>query len=113
MARYDDLNTGAIAYSTFVGAILLLIIILLGRALCYAWIEREDARKVANASYTASDQKVSNQRGELAEYRTRTIQLASGDEGFGEEPEEKELLVIPIERAKELVLEEVGESPKT
>jgi hypothetical protein len=113
MARYDDLNTGAIAYSTFVGAVLLLIIILLGRALTYAWIESEDARKMANASYTAADQEINDQRAELAGYRTRMVQLASGDEGSDVEPEEKELLVIPIERAKELVLEEVGESPQT
>ncbi|MEZ6138190.1 MAG: hypothetical protein R3C53_25175 [Pirellulaceae bacterium] len=135
MARYDDLDTTTIAYTTFVSCILLLIIILLGRALCYAWIEAEDDRKLANARYESSDQLIREQKAKLAMYEKVQVEVppapnattdggagdaanadpAESDAGKDKEPEivTEERLRIPIDQAKALLLKELGKSPTT
>ncbi len=108
MARYDDLNTTAIAYATFVGAIVLLVLILLGRALCYSWVESEDEHKLANAHYEVSDTKISEQKSLLGGYHK--VQVEIGEATKDKPAETKQVLHIPIERAKELLLGEMHKS---
>lgn len=113
MARYDDLNTGAIAYTTFVGSVLLLIIILLGRALCYSLVESEDERKLADARYTASDNEISEQLSILADYKKEQVEVAPAEEGSDTPPTTEEKLIIPIDDAKAIILKELGDLPTT
>lgn len=65
MARYDDLDTGAIAYATFISAVLLVVIVLLVQALTYNWILGEDERKLTDSHYTASDNEIAKQKAKL------------------------------------------------
>ncbi|MEZ6151380.1 MAG: hypothetical protein R3C09_14765 [Pirellulaceae bacterium] len=68
MARYDDLSTGPIAYAAFVSTVILLVVILLVRALCYSWVESEDAKRLVDARYVASDAEIARQKSEIANY---------------------------------------------
>lgn len=108
MARYDDLNTSAIAYATFVSSVLLLVIILLVRALCYSWVEAEDARKLSGAHYSSADQMISEQKATLSGYKKETIEVPAEDAAADAQtqPVSTERLLIPIDRAKELILQE-------
>jgi hypothetical protein len=107
MARYDDLKTGPIAYAALVSTILLLVIILLVRALCYSWIEAEDAKKLAEAHYFAADVEVSRQKEQISSYRKEIVPATSPTENEDVQPAEEERLVIPVERAKELLLQDL------
>lgn len=103
MARYDDLHTGTIAYATFLSSIVLVVIILLIRALCYYWVESEEARKLVDAHYETSDQEISDQKQMLDGYQKVKIEIpAMGDA----EARTEEKLHIPLSRAKELLIEE-------
>jgi hypothetical protein len=118
MARYDDLNTRAIAYTTFVSSILLIIIILLGRALCYTWIESEDQRKLAEAHYITSDQAISEQKAAIAKYERSKVEIAPADNGSTDpnqklEPLFEDRLHIPVDDAKKIILEELKSPPQT
>lgn len=108
MARYDDLNTGVIAYATFLSSIALVVIILLIRALCYYWVESEDARKLADAHYTASDEEISEQKAMVDGYLKVMVEVPApaGAEGEAAEPTTEERIHIPVTRAKEILLEE-------
>lgn len=112
MARYDDLNTTAIAYTTFISSILLVIIILLGRALCYVWIETEDQRKLSTASYEVSDRLIGEQKSMLSGYQTVRVELppAEGADPAAA-PQYEERVRIPIEKAKELLLKDLAAEP--
>lgn len=118
MARYDDLNTSAIAYTTFVSSILLLIIILLGRALCYAWVNGEDERKLANARYVQSDEAIAKQKAVVDKYETVKVEvLPPAEQGPADssiEPEAvyEDRLHIPVGEAKKLLLQEL-DGPST
>ena len=119
MARYDDLNTTAIAYTTFISSIILLLIILLGRALCYTWIESEDERKLANARYVTSDAAISDQKAMLDGYRKVQIELPAPPPEEDADPQgEPEIVIeervhIPIDKARELLLKELAQEPTT
>lgn len=116
MARYDDLNTSAIAYTTFVSSILLVIIILLGRALCYAWIGGEDDRKLANAHYTSSDQMISKQKSAIDKFETVKVEVppdAGADPNNPPAAVYEDRLHIPVSEAKKLLLQELTTGPKT
>ena len=103
MARYDDLHTGTIAYATFLSSIVLIVIILLIRALCFYWVESEETRKLADAHYFSSDEEISDQKAMLDGYKTVKIEIpAMGDA----EARTEEKLHIPLSRAKELIIEE-------
>ena len=107
--RYDDLNTGMIAYATFVSTILLLVIILLIRALCFYWVEGEEQRKLADAHYVQSDTEIARQKAVISEYGKATVEVAptgDGADGQAAEPTTEERIHIPVDRAKELLLEE-------
>lgn len=110
LARYDDLNTGAIAYATLVSCIVLLIVILLVRALCCAWVEGEEQRKTLNAHYYTSDTEISEQKARVSGYGTETLEimLPPGPDGTQPAPQEVERIHIPVEKAKEVLMQELA-----
>lgn len=117
MARYDDLDTTAIAYTTFVSTVILVLIILLGRALCYAWIDAEDEKKLTASSYSKSDQIISEQMDQINGYQ-RVDQEIPGvvDPASPDAPapvEIREVVRIPIAEAKAILLTELSASPST
>lgn len=126
MARYDDLNTGSIAYAALVSTILLMVLILLFRAMCYGWIEGEDVKKLANAHYVQSDTIIGQQKARIDGYAKEMVEVAPPAEdpttattAETADPAEKpaveptlvERLHIPMERAKELLLKEMATTP--
>jgi hypothetical protein len=113
MARYDDLNTGSIAYATFVGSILLLIIILLVRALCYSWIDSEDARKLNDGHYASSDAVISEQKARISGTGKETVTVPPPVGQENAQPTQVERLRIPVDQAKDLLLKEMGAEPST
>lgn len=106
MARYDDLDTRAIALSTVLSSILLVIILLAARAMAYAWEYSFDEERAATAKYTVSDNEIAAQKDRLRNYTTVTVE---GEEG--QQPSTRN--VIPIERAQEIVRQELTAKPKT
>lgn len=127
MARYDDLNTSTIGYLTFMSCGLLAVIILLLQALCYNWIDWQEDGKLVKQSYISSDQTLSAQRDALKGYakveEEVPVEQPKTDPSQPPKVEMKKVtrIYIPIERAKELMLEQAksksGEakavSPKT
>lgn len=107
MARYDDLSTGPIAYAAFVSTIILVVIILLVRALCYSWVEAEDSRKLVDAHYNSADRLIAGQKARIADYGKTTVEVPPAE---GSDPNaaasQQERLHIPVERAKEMLLED-------
>ena len=117
MARYDDLDTTAIAYTTFVSTVILVIIILLGRALCYSWLESEEERKLGQANYVAADRAIGEQLSVLDGYQKVQVELPGQPDPSNPEaevaPQVQEKVRIPISKAKELVLEQYQVKPST
>lgn len=113
MARYDDLNTRAIAYATFISAVLLLVIILLVQALTYNWLLGEDERKLAGSHYTASDNEIDRQKDKLNVLRKVKIEVIPPTP-VGAPPTEpvkpvlEERIHIPLRQAQSVILKELG-----
>ena len=107
MARYDDLKTGPIAYAAFASTVILLVVILLVRALCYSWVESEDAKRLADAHYVGSDAEIARQKSEIASYAKVQVPavVAEGAQA-GAEPPMEDRLHIPVAVAEELLLQD-------
>lgn len=116
MARYDDLNTKTIGYITFLSVILLTVAVLLLQALCYNWINLQEEAKLVNQSYTSSNAEIQRQQQSLEQYGKVTEQVPAPQpaEGGTEAPageaqmQTVERIRIPIERAEDLLLQEVN-----
>jgi hypothetical protein len=107
MARYDDLSTGPIAYAAFVSTIILVVIILLVRALCYSWVEAEDSRKLAEAHYTSADVVIAEQKSKISSYGKQMVEVAAPEGSDPAAPaSQEERLLIPVNRAKEVLLQD-------
>ena len=114
MARYDDLDTTAIAYTTFVSTIILVVIILLGRALAYGWIELEDQKKLERTRYISSDNAISEQLEQLDGYKKVKLEVSEGAESGTADAAAaatEERVRIPIEKAREILLKELSGQP--
>jgi hypothetical protein len=112
MARYDDLDTTAIAYTTFVSTVILLLIILLGRAMSYAWIEAEDDRKLSETRYVSSDRAIREQLERIGGYRKVKLEVPVEPTADGEPiPSYEQKLHIPIDKARDLILNELSPKP--
>lgn len=112
MARYDDLNTSAIAYATFISAILLLVIILLVQSLTYNWILGEDERKLSNSHYTTSDNEIAAQKAKLDTYEKVTVEVIppTADGAAPKEPVKpvtENRIHVPIKQAQSLIMKEL------
>ena len=108
MARYDDLNTGAIAYATFVSTILFVIIVLLTRALSCYWLEEQEAARVAGAHYSKADATIAAQK-DMAN-RSEDYEVEVAGEGENAEPKLEKRTRIPIGQAKEILFNELKQS---
>lgn len=107
MARYDDLSTGPIAYAAFVSTIIFVVIFLLIRALCYSWVETEEARKFAEAHYVSSDQAIAQQKAKLLIYDKQTVEIPPPEGSApGTSPSVEERILIPVSRAKEVLMQD-------
>ncbi|GAB5402615.1 MAG: hypothetical protein Aurels2KO_08460 [Aureliella sp.] len=107
MARYDDLNTSAIGYATFISTILFVIVVLLIRALSFYWVEGEADRLQAKTHYTSADAEITRQREQLSSYAKEMVTVFNG-EGEAAVEEEVEQLHIPLDAAKQIVLDELA-----
>lgn len=107
MARYDDLDTKAIATATVVSSIVLIILILAGRALSYTWESYIESARTEKAKYHASDDAIAAQKAVLT---------ASGkvqDPPLQEGGEPTTRIVLPLSKAQEIVGKELSFSPNT
>jgi hypothetical protein len=117
MARYDDLNTSAIAYATLISAVLLLVIILLVQALTYNWILGEDQRKLTDSHYTEADTEIAKQKAKL-DYGKEMIEVIppAVDGAAPTEPVKpvSELRRhIPVKQAQSLIMKELHKTSET
>jgi hypothetical protein len=106
MARYDDLDTTAIAQFAVVSSVVLLILILAGRALAYGWAHSYEEARSQTARYTVSDREIERQKALLADYATLEEVGQEGQDGT-------KRFVIPVSRALELVGQELGSQSST
>lgn len=109
MAHYDDLKTGAIGYAAFVSTVILLVVILLVRALCYSWVESEDAKKLTSASYVSADKEIARQKSQISNYGKIQVPAVADPAATADAaPRMVEQIHIPVARARELLLNEWG-----
>jgi len=101
MARYDDLNTNMIAYGTVLSIVVLVIVLQGTQALTYSMVHYEDVRKDSKKSDTAAKVK-SDQIATLDGYKRVVV----ADEKSDTPGATKNVLMIPIEEAKKLVLQD-------
>ncbi len=107
MARYDDLNTSAIAYATFVSTILFVIIVLLTSALSYNWLEAQESASVADAHYTIADKKIASQKALTNTTEEYEVEIP-GEEGADPVSEKRQR--IPVSDAKDAVMKQFANS---
>ena len=101
MARYDDLNTNMIAYGTVLSIVVLVIVLQGTQALTYSRVHFEDARKESKKSDTAAQVK-SDQIATLNGYKRVLVLDEKSDTAGATKP----VLMIPIEQAKKLVIQD-------
>ena len=101
MARYDDINAKLVLYATVLSCVLLLAIVFAGQALTYYWSFSYEDRRLDNSEYETSEEAIREQRASLAGYRW--VNEPPAEEG--QEPSKR--LNIPLDRAKEAVLQEM------
>jgi hypothetical protein len=107
MTRYDDLDTKTIAISAVVSSIVLVVLILGGRALAYQWENRAEEEKVKGSKYEVSDAEIASQK---------KILMTSGkvqDPPAKEGQESKTRICIPIDKAWKAVSSELSRKSST
>lgn len=97
MAPQDDLNTSAVALVGFLGAVLVFIVIVALMVVFYRVETQQQYAKEILPAYSRSAQLAADQQGRLADYAWVDA--------------EKRIARIPIERAMELVVEELARNP--
>ena len=108
MARYDDLDTKGIAYTTVLSLIILVIILQGTQALCYNMLNyenyRKDTKQIDEATVTKSEQLMS-----LNGYkRVEVVDETAPPPKKGESPLMKKVIHIPVIDAQKLILKELG-----
>lgn len=91
MAQYDDLHTGTITVVGIISAVLTFVIIVAAQVLFYQYRTLESLRKEVDVPITQSDNILDQQREALNSYRWID--------------QEKGIVAIPIDQAKETVLQ--------
>lgn len=107
MARYDDLNTNMIAYGAVLSIVVLVIILQGTQALTYSMVNYEESRKESKKSDSAEKAK-SEQIASLSGYKRVLVPDLKSDTPGATKP----VLMIPIDAAKKLTLEEMSGSKK-
>ncbi len=98
MATQDDLNTSAIALVGFVGAVLVFAVIVVLMIIFHRVEARQRSEKEVEPAYGRVTQLAADQQGRLADY--------------GWIDREKRIARVPIQRAMELVVDELSENPE-
>lgn len=113
MARYDDLNTKGIAYTTVLSVVILVIILQGTQALCYNMLNYEGSRKDTKQIDAATVEK-SEQLLSLSGFkRVEVIDEAAPPAKKGESPVMKKVIRIPVIDAQRLILKELGDAKAT
>jgi hypothetical protein len=97
MERHNDLNSVKIAWVGFLGALVTLIVILAMQVLYYSAVVQETEQKVVQSPTTDSDTLLAEQAVKLTRY--------------GWIDREKQQVTIPIDRAMELVVNDLSAAP--
>ena len=97
MERHNDLNSAKIAWVGFLGALVTFIVILAMQVLYYSAVVQETEQKVIQAPTTQSDTLLAEQAVKLTRY--------------GWIDREKQQVTIPIDRAMELVVNDLSAAP--
>jgi hypothetical protein len=97
MERHNDLNSVKIAWVGFLGALMTFEIILAMQVLYYSAVVHETEQKVVQAPTTDSDTLLAEQAVKLTRY--------------GWIDREKQQVTIPIDRAMELVVNDLSAAP--
>lgn len=110
MARYDDLNTKMIAYWAILSIIILVILLQLLQALCYNMVSMTENRQGRIGTEVEKPATyVSEQLKTLSGYKKdRIVDEAAPPPEKGQEPAKKDVIHIPIDRATEIILKELG-----
>lgn len=107
MARYDDLDTKSIALTTVISSIVLVVLILAGRAFAYTLQNIAEEKQTSTAKYAISDQEIADQKAVLT--KSGAVQDPPANEG--DKPVDR--TVLPIEKAQQLIGKELSTQPKT
>jgi hypothetical protein len=97
MATRDGINTPAVAIVGFLGSLIVFIIIVLLIVVYYGAEERQRAAKDFTGPPAEIRRLVSNQEGQLADYRMLDAQ--------------RQVVAIPVRRAMEAVVAELAKDP--
>ncbi len=97
MQRYNDLNTPMIALVGFLGMLLTFIVIVALQVLYYTTANRRDDQKIVNVPTTSSNSALAEQEVKLTRY------------GWINRDEKQ--VAVPIERAMQLVVDELSATP--
>ena len=97
MERHNDLNPVKIAWVGFLGALVTFVVILAMQVLYYSAVDQETEQKVIQAPTTQSDTMLAEQAVKLTRY--------------GWIDREKQQVTIPIDRAMEVVVNELSAAP--
>ena len=101
MARYDDINARMVLYATALSCILLFVIIQAGQAMTYYWSYRIEDSALERSEYETSKQAIREQQGTVSGYKwVNEPPAAEGQEAV-------KRLNIPLDRAKDAVLQEL------
>ncbi len=108
MARYDDLNTKGIAYTTVLSVVILVIILQGTQALCYNMLNYEDTRKDTKQMDAATVTKREQLQSLDGYQRVEVIDETAPPAKKGEATVMKKVIQIPVIDAQRLILEELG-----
>lgn len=97
MERHNDLNSATIAWVGFLGALVTFVVILAMQVLYYSAVVQETEQKVVQAPTPQSDTMLAEQAVKLTRYEWID--------------REKQLVMIPIDRAMEVVVNELSAAP--
>lgn len=107
MARYDDLDTNTIAMSAVISTIVLIVLILGGRALSSAWKMSVEEQVLRTAHYRTSEGVIANQKAQLS----KSGEVVDPPIKEGDPPTKRNL--IPIEKAQQIIAQELSVKPRT
>jgi hypothetical protein len=97
MERHNDLNSLKIAWVGFLGALVTFVVILAMQVLYHSAVVQETEQKVVQAPTTQSDTMLAEQAVKLTRYEWID--------------REKQRVMIPIDRAMEVVVNELSAAP--
>jgi hypothetical protein len=112
MARYDDLDTKFILFATLISCLLLVAILQGTQALSYYMGNAAQAKKLQESEYTKSNAVIREQLESLSGYQRVPLPPVTGPDGKPVAGEPLSRLQIPLERARELLIQE-AKSGKT